>query len=106
MITPKLRANLDYYRNHEQLLKAGIYKTIGIPTKLTNHKTLNEIDTVDFLNYFLIHRAENTKYATYQDRLNHLNQSSTWLEYIIDLNGTIKNNSVSRGEQEHLGECS
>ncbi|EPO6702252.1 hypothetical protein ACUDWF_001390 [Pseudomonas aeruginosa] len=100
-----LKINLDYYDGHKSLLATGEYKALGTAKKVRDFQKHGLIPLPDFLNYFLIRRHENPGYATYLDRLNHIDKASMWLEDVLDISYTINWRSGSKREQEGVGEA-
>lgn len=100
-----LKINLDYYDGHKSLLATGAYKALGTAKKVKDFQKHGSIPLSDFLNYFLIRRHENPGYATYLDRLNHIDKASMWLEDVLDISSTINWRPGSKREQEGVGEA-
>ncbi|ABR91939.1 Hypothetical protein mma_0983 [Janthinobacterium sp. Marseille] len=102
----KLKIDLQYYdAKHQSLLAEGTYRTLGTAAKVKSFKTTSEIFLADFLNYFLIHRANNPSYATYKARRKYLKQASDWIDGVLNINDTINCLQGSEGLQEKVGEA-
>jgi hypothetical protein len=105
-IAQKLKIDLDYYdAHHQSLLAQGAYQTLGTAAKVKSFQTTGEISLPDFLNYFLIHRADGPSYATYRTRRKYLGQASGWIDGVLNTNGTINCLRGSKGLQEKVGEA-
>ncbi|MBM1194260.1 hypothetical protein [Pseudomonas weihenstephanensis] len=102
---PVLSVLLDYYPGHQRLLSKGAYQALGTASKVEAFKKHNTISRPDFLNYFLMHRAQNPKYATYIDRLKYLDTATGWLVDVLETDGTINCQLGSDGLQEKVGEA-
>jgi hypothetical protein len=100
-----LSVSLEYYRGHKQLLSVGAYQALGTAAKVEAFREHNTIPLADFLNYFLIRRAKSPEYATYLDRLEHLDRAAGWLHGVMSLNGTINWQPGSDRMQEEVGEA-
>ncbi|AIL63096.1 hypothetical protein [Pseudomonas alkylphenolica] len=104
-LSQSLMVNLDYYDGHQSLLAKGAYETLGTASKVESFQKQGKIPLSDFLNYFLIHRSVSPDYASYIERLNYLDTASTWLNGVLDLNGSINWRPGSKGLQENVGEA-
>lgn len=102
---PVLSVVLDYYPGHKELLSKGAYQILGTTAKVNAFQKHNTITEPDFLNYFLVHRAQNPKYSTYLKRLEYLDTAAGWLEDVLSTDGTINCQLGSEGLQEKVGEA-
>ena len=101
---PSLFIDLQFYKGHKALLSSGVYKALGTVERVEKFQEKGTVPLSDFLNYFLIHRALNSAYGTFKDRLKKLSTAVTMLEDVIDTNGTVRFCPGSDTMQEHLGE--
>lgn len=104
-LSPLLQVDLEYYEGHQALLAKGAYKSLGTHAKVRAFQKKNAISLPDFLNYFLIHRAESPDYVSYAARLQQLDTASSWLRGMLDTSSTINWLRGSRGLQEQVGEA-
>ncbi|QXH72903.1 hypothetical protein KSS92_26905 [Pseudomonas atacamensis] len=102
---PLLKVDLDYYKGHKAKLSKGAYKSLGTHAKVRAFQKHNTIPLPDFLNYFLIHRADSVDYVSYVARLKELDTATTWLKGMVGTSGTINWRPGSKGLQEWVGEA-
>jgi len=101
-----LDIDLDNYDAiHEALLKKGVYQTLNTAARVKKFKATGKIPRNDFLNYFLIHRFESAHYATYHQRMKHIDEAVIWTKYVLDTTSTIKSLPGCSGLQERVGEA-
>lgn len=104
-MTPHLAVDLQYYPTHQALLAEGEYLRLGTPSAVQAFRADPQIPLQDFLNYFLIQRAQGPEYATYGARLEQIDQSIIWMRNAISTAGTV--NTLASGDrmQEAVGEA-
>jgi len=101
----KLKVDLAYYNAKEKkLLSEGVYKSVDVEKRVLNFQSHGEIALADFLNYFLIHRAESPLFATYADRAKLLTTAIVMLEHVVTTNKTINCQLGSGDLQKWVGE--
>lgn len=100
-----LKVNLAYYNKKQQrLFSAGNYASANTAAKVSAFQTRGEIPLADFLNYFLIHRAKNSFFATYAARNRMLDTAISMLEHVITTVGSINCQPGSEDLQKWVGE--
>lgn len=101
----KLKVDLAYYTQKEKkLLSKGVYVSVDLVKKVKEFQRQGEIALADFLNYFLIHRAENPLYATYADREKLLSKAILILEDVVTTHNTVNWQPGSGDLQKWVGE--
>lgn len=96
---------LDYYAKHKDLLSQGGYRRLGTTDRVEAFQKHSSIPLPDFLNYFLIHRDKSEAYATYVQRLKHLDAAAAWIDGVVSTSGTINWMPGADNLQETIGEA-